>query len=81
MSDYGKPTPVRLHPEMDAQLGYAAEKLHMAKQDVMRLAIRIGLEALSRVEHDLARAVVEASSRSELKESGEEYRVPKQDGE
>lgn len=49
--------------ELEQTLSKAASKLDMAKQDVIRLTMRIGLAHLEAVKYDLAKAVLNESGR------------------
>lgn len=49
---------VRIDEELNSRLDLAASKLG-AKQDVVRLALNIGLAHLERVKYDLAACVLE----------------------
>lgn len=49
---------VRLTDDIATRLNTAAEKLGMAKQDVIRLATDIGLKHLESVKYDIAQSVL-----------------------
>ena len=51
---------VRISEELNARLDSAADKLG-AKQDVVRLALDIGLAHLENIKYDLAKCVLEKS--------------------
>lgn len=53
---------VRIDEELNSRLDLAASKLG-AKQDVVRLALNIGLAHLERVKYDLAACVLEKSEK------------------
>ena len=53
---------VRIDEELNSRLDLAASKLG-AKQDVVRLALKIGLAHLERVKYDLAACVLEKSEK------------------
>ena len=57
------PTPVRLSEPTDKALDAACAALNLAKQDVIRLALDIGLKHLEVVKYDLAKAVLNDSIR------------------
>lgn len=54
---------VRVTESIGERLDKAAEKLGLAKQDVIRLALDIGLAHLEAVKYDLAKAVLNESGR------------------
>ena len=54
---------VCLTEELERELADAAERTDLAKQDVIRLCLRIGLEHLRRVKYDLAACVLEKSGK------------------
>ena len=54
---------VCLTEELERELSEVAEKTDLAKQDVIRLTMRIGLEHLRRVKYDLADCVLEKSGK------------------
>lgn len=54
---------VCLTEELEQELSEVAEKTDLAKQDVIRLTMRIGLEHLRRVKYDLADCVLEKSGK------------------
>lgn len=58
-----QPVPVRMDEELRTEIRAAAEALHWQDQDVIRLAVKIGLEKLRRVKFDLASAVLDASQK------------------
>ena len=47
-----------ISPELEKQISIAAEKLDMAKQDAIRLMLRIGLKHLESVKYDIAQSVL-----------------------
>lgn len=53
------PVPIAIPNEMLARIKAVAEKMHMKQQDVMRLAMEVGLEDLKRCGYNLAAAVVD----------------------
>lgn len=53
---------VRISEELENELQRVSDTLELAKQDLIRLTMRIGLRRLEEIEYDLARAVLEASS-------------------
>lgn len=57
-----KPTPVRLTEELDAQITRVAERLQRSKQEVIRLALELGLEHIRQNNFNLAAPVVSAST-------------------
>lgn len=57
------PTPVRFTERTNIEIDKACEKLGLAKQDIIRLAVDIGLEHLRRVKYDLADCVLEKSGK------------------
>ena len=54
---------LRLSAELDSELAKMSDKVELAKQDVIRLCLRIGLEHLRRVKYDLAACVLEKSGK------------------
>jgi len=68
----GTPTksiPVRMDDELRAEIRNAAEMMSWQDQDVIRLAVKIGLEKLRRVKFDLASAVLDASQEERTRRS------------
>lgn len=61
MSQSSKPTPIALPNDLNAELDELAQSLKMTKQDLMRLAMRIGLVDL-RAAKDIAEVIQEAAS-------------------
>ena len=57
------PTPVRFTERTNTEIDKACEKLGLAKQDVIRLAVDIGLEHLETVKYNLARAILNESGK------------------
>ena len=57
------PTPVRFTERTNIEIDKACEKLGLSKQDIIRLAVDIGLEHLRRVKYDLADCVLEKSGK------------------
>ena len=53
------PTPVRFTEKTDKNINLACENLGLAKQDVIRLSVDIGLKHLEAVKYDLAKCVLE----------------------
>lgn len=54
---------LRLSAELDSELAKMSDKVELAKQDVIRLCLRIGLAHLRRVKYDLAACVLEKSEK------------------
>lgn len=54
---------VCLTEELERELADAAERTDLAKQDVIRLCLKIGLTHLRRVKYDLAACVLEKSGK------------------
>lgn len=54
---------VCLTEELEKALSAVAEETDLAKQDVIRLCLRIGLEHLKRVKYDLADCVLSKSAK------------------
>lgn len=54
---------VCLTEELERELADAAERTDLAKQDVIRLCLKIGLTHLERVKYDLAACVLEKSEK------------------
>lgn len=59
-TDGGDPVSLRLSDEITNQLKFAAPKLNMSQQDVLRLCLRIGIEHLKRIDYEAAKCIVEA---------------------
>ena len=57
----GKPVPVRFPEEVVERVRQVSESLGISFADTVRLATRIGLEDLKRVDYDLAQLVVDAA--------------------
>lgn len=55
------PVPIRVDAALEAKIEEAARLTGMAKSDLMRLAMRIGLEDLRRIDYDIAGAIVDAA--------------------
>lgn len=55
--------PIRIPERLMAKVVRAAELLDMKQQEVIRLAMEIGLEDLERIRHDPASAIVDAAAR------------------
>lgn len=55
------PTPVRFTEKSDKNINEACENLGLAKQDVIRLAVEIGLKHLEAVKYDIAKCVLDKS--------------------
>lgn len=53
------PIPLRINPLLEQMIDEAARLTGMAKSDTMRLALRIGLEDLRRIDYDVPGAVVD----------------------
>ena len=53
--------PLRLTPPVLARVRAAAQRLGLSDQDVIRMAMGVGLEALRRVDYDLAALICDAS--------------------
>lgn len=47
--------PISMDPELDQKIKLAADRLDMSKSDVMKLAMKIGLEDFRRINYDLAK--------------------------
>lgn len=54
---------VRISDELNKHVALAAEKLGSAEQDVIRLALRIGLTHLESIKYDIAKAVLGESGK------------------
>ncbi len=61
MSKSSKPTPIALPNEMVDRIKEVCDRLQMSQQEVMRLSMRIGLEGLANINHDLVGIVNEAA--------------------
>lgn len=61
-SDGTRSFPIRIPERLMAKITQAAELLDIKQQEVMRLAMEIGLEDLARIQHHPASAIVEAAS-------------------
>ncbi|HEY3898971.1 MAG TPA: hypothetical protein VGM54_10180 [Chthoniobacter sp.] len=60
----GKPSrsiPLRLNAQQKERVQHAAALLGLSKQDIMRLAMGIGIEALRRVDWNIERVVADAA--------------------
>lgn len=53
--------PLRLPAQLQDKIATASGRLNMSKQEVMRLALEIGLEDLKRIDYDLAAAIADAA--------------------
>ena len=54
---------LRISEELNDGISFAAQQLDAAEQDVIRLAMRIGLAHLKRVKYDLAACVLNESQK------------------
>ena len=52
---------LRLSEELDSDLAKISDKVEFAKQDLVRLCLRIGLKHLEAVKYDLAKCVLNES--------------------
>jgi hypothetical protein len=82
MSASSKPTPIAIPNDLAEKVQIAAELTHLSKQDIMKLAMRIGLEDLRRCNYDIAGAVVDRSDAAKdeialLADKGSGYRAKK----
>jgi hypothetical protein len=59
MSASSKPTPIAIPNDLAEKIEKVAALVHLSKQDVMKLAMRIGLEDLKRCNYDIAAAIVD----------------------
>jgi hypothetical protein len=57
----GKPIPVILPEALLQRMEDVAEIMGISRADVLRLAARVGLEDLARVNYDIAQLVVDAA--------------------
>lgn len=57
----GAPISIRLAEDLKHDLDDAALKLKMDTHQVMRLAMQVGLEHFTRIDHNLAKSVLDAS--------------------
>ena len=55
------PVQVRMDEELRGEIREAAAKLHWQDQDVIRMAVKIGLAKLKRINYDLASAALDAA--------------------
>jgi predicted DNA-binding protein len=65
------PIPIRIPPALLTKIEFVAKQMDRSKQEIMRLAMEIGLEDLKRCNYDLAGAIVEKvhGSRSDMIQS------------
>jgi hypothetical protein len=68
MSASSKPTPIAIPNDLAEKIEKVAGLVHLSKQDVMKLAMRIGLEDLKRCKYDIAAAIVDRAHKSEAPE-------------
>ena len=59
MSASSKPIPISIPNELLDKINHVAALMNRSKQEIMRLAMEIGLEDLKRCNYDLAGAIVE----------------------
>lgn len=52
---------LRLSEELDSELTKISDNVELAKQDLIRLCLRIGLKHLEAVKYDLAKCVLDKS--------------------
>lgn len=60
--DGSRSIPIRIPERLMTKITRAAELLDMKQQEVMRLAMEIGLEDLARIQHHPASAIAEAAA-------------------
>ncbi len=77
MSASSKPTPIAIPNDLAEKIEKVAALVHLSKQDVMKLAMRIGLEDLKRCNYDIAAAIVDRAHQKDdialLSEKGSGY--------
>ena len=61
------PTPIRIPVKLLREIDAASSEIEMSKQETIRIAIRVGLERLRRVNYDLAGSVNDAAEKKEEK--------------
>ena len=60
----GRSIPIRITPKLEASIEEAAAETEMPFQEVFRLACRVGLEHMRRINYDLAGAIEDAVEKS-----------------
>lgn len=55
------PTSLKLTPELEALISTAADRLDRPKQEVIRLALEVGMERIKRINYDIAGAIEDAA--------------------
>ena len=58
VSRSSKPIPLAIPNALDEQITEVAKKMDMSKQDLMRLAMRVGLDDLKAINYNVAGAIV-----------------------
>lgn len=83
MSASSKPVPIALPNALLDKIQKVAGLTGRSQQDIMRLAMEVGLEDLKRINYDLGSAVVDASERTKgivtvavIHENAAEYIAP-----
>ena len=64
-SDYGKPIPLRLSDDTLEKIQLVARHTGKTQQEVIRLAMEVGLEDLKRCNYDIAGAIVDRAKSPE----------------
>jgi hypothetical protein len=67
--DTGSPTIIRLHGPLLEQIEAAAKALNWSSQQVMREAMKLGLEGWKRIGYDLTGAVLDRTEKAKSEES------------
>lgn len=60
-----KPTSIKLTPEIEELIAQAADRMDRPKQEVIRLALEVGMERMRRINYDIAGAIEDAASEAE----------------
>lgn len=66
MSASSKPVPLAIPNELLARVEDVAHRMHRSKQDIMRMAMEVGLEDLKRINYDITAAIVDAVERTKV---------------
>lgn len=64
MSKSSKPVPILIPPDLADKIDQVSTFTGMSKAEIMRLAMRIGLEDLRRCNYDIAGAIVDQAQAS-----------------
>lgn len=70
------PIPIRLPADLLAEIERVSAITDISKQDIMRLAMRIGLSDMDAIEHDAAKLIQQAAILTRLTQSKAKTKRP-----